>query len=369
MLIFYFLFIRKIAFLLKIDIWKHLEQDQNTKNTCRANSNLHRDVLNKFLKLYSQGTKKNLRGTMTSSGLQAIYDTLEQNIKIHIRETEKVHIFYSNQLYTETNKVLKSMKMQYSVNIECFELENTNQITYLFDQMDENQIVILFFESVSNPNGLVFDYSLIKSFRKRVKELYVIVDNTWMTGVIFNPFIYDVDVVVSSTTKYYSGGKHIGGVIMSSYKHLITKIQNYNRLRGIHVSPLNLQIIKDNWPSLINRVRISSLKTAELIKKLKSQFEIIHPFGKELYNKYINQTYGPSLILIKVHIKKEKLKKKLAKQSLIQYVTSYGSSYSKIDTWPFSDPKDKSFTWIRLYVGYDDTVNKLYKNLLLLFIN
>lgn len=42
----------------------------------------------------------------------------------------------------------------------------------------------------------------------------MIVDNTWLTSTIFNPFDFKhVDIVVSSMSKYYSAGSCIGGAV------------------------------------------------------------------------------------------------------------------------------------------------------------
>ena len=40
------------------------------------------------------------------------------------------------------------------------------------------------------------------------------VDNTWLTSSVFNPFDFDIDIVVTSLSKYYSAGSCIGGAII-----------------------------------------------------------------------------------------------------------------------------------------------------------
>jgi cystathionine beta-lyase/cystathionine gamma-synthase len=42
----------------------------------------------------------------------------------------------------------------------------------------------------------------------------VIVDNTWLTGVIFNPLKHHADVSLASLTKYYGAGTAIAGAIV-----------------------------------------------------------------------------------------------------------------------------------------------------------
>ena len=43
----------------------------------------------------------------------------------------------------------------------------------------------------------------------------------------------------------------------------------------------------------------------------------------------------------------------------LEYKTSFGGDKSRIDNWPFSDPADKGLTWLRLAIGYKDTLSNL----------
>ena len=66
----------------------------------------------------------------------------------------------------------------------------------------------------------------------------VVVDNTWLTGCSFNPFNYDVDIVVDSLTKYYSAGKTISGGIITNNEMIINDVDKFMCGYGIHVSPI-----------------------------------------------------------------------------------------------------------------------------------
>lgn len=73
---------------------------------------------------------------------------------------------------------------------------------------------ILFFESVGNPNGDMFDFEAVADLAHKYGILYV-VDNTTPTPALFRPLDHGADVVVYSTTKYIAGHGHVmGGVIV-----------------------------------------------------------------------------------------------------------------------------------------------------------
>ena len=77
-------------------------------------------------------------------------------------------------------------------------------------------------ESCSNPTGKMVKWEKIKEFKNKFKNLTVIVDNSWLSCYIFNPFLFDVDVVLNSLTKYYSGGTAICGAILFKKRNALT---------------------------------------------------------------------------------------------------------------------------------------------------
>ncbi|KAJ3449415.1 homocysteine/cysteine synthase [Anaeramoeba flamelloides] len=381
------------------------------KKYSRSFSTLMMEVNYNFIGLYSKDLKKSVSSMVTTSGTQAVYnvidhlilmnqkaDSFHENVKetktktktkkekekekekVKEKEKEKekekkreepkkeIHLFFPNQIYFSTKTIVTRMKFKYGINVTCFDLEeNQSKILKSIQKIPKNSCLILLFETVSNPNGNVFDFSLIKKIRKAVPNTNVVVDNTWMSGVLFNPFKYDADVVVNSTSKYYSCGKHIGGVILTTNNQLISSINNEAKVMGIHISPISLRHILDHWETLPDRVKKSSLKTKEIVKKLKPKYDLIYPFGSKLFKKFINREYGPSIFLLKVNKTAISAKEFLSNQSIINFTTSYGTSYSKINTHPFSDPKDNSKSWLRVYVGFDEDVDQFYKKILELF--
>ena len=92
----------------------------------------------------------------------------------------------------------------------------------------------------------MFDFELLPKLKNNHKNLYTIVDNTWLSIVIFNPFNYSVDVVVGSLTKYVSGGTAIGGIVLmneTNTKCGSSYLIEWSCLNGSHLSPHNAKII------------------------------------------------------------------------------------------------------------------------------
>ena len=125
--------------------------------------------------------------------------------------------------------------------------------------------------------------------------LYVIVDNTWLTDVIFNLFKFDADFVILSLTKYYSAGTAIGGAILSNHEDQIKSIIDWARINSNHVSSYNC--------NLRERIIRSSSLTTKVIK-----FMTLHP---KIYNVIHS--------LIDNHVSNSLAKKYFEKKKMILY--------------------------------------------------
>lgn len=276
-------------------------------------------------------------------------------------------ILYANELYCTTPDIIKYLSKVYNTSTIKFNLNNFNTITKKIEKnISENDTVLIFSESCSNPNGLMFDYSILKTFKKY--KIITIIDNTWLTSAIQNPFILGADVVVSSLTKYYSAGTAIGGVILSKTKDHNELIEQWILLNGLHTSPYNAKLIIDNITTLDKRICQSSKITLEIIHELQKNYptlKINHP----IINKVKLNMY-PSVFTINIpNIYKEKkynsykLKHELDKLlniTDIEYKTSFGGNMSKIDTYPKCI---NDYISVRISIGYDDDTKKVVSEL------
>ncbi|SFL69584.1 O-acetylhomoserine aminocarboxypropyltransferase/cysteine synthase family protein [Halanaerobium salsuginis] len=76
----------------------------------------------------------------------------------------------------------------------------------------------LYVETIGNPTLTVPDFEKIAEIAHQA-GVPLIVDNTFATPYLCNPFEYGVDIVIHSTTKYIAGhGNSIGGIIVDSGK-------------------------------------------------------------------------------------------------------------------------------------------------------
>lgn len=342
-----------------------------TLNYNRTFSNSLQTLQNLLTNNYSSKTTH-----VTSSGLSAISTLFNALFLKH--KTDPINIVYSSELYYDTPDIMVAYRQFYSPNSTTTKFDPTNneQIINLFNNDYKNQTNVLFVEACSNPNGYIFDFSIIPKLRELSKLLYVIVDNTWLTEIIFNGTT-NIDFMIVSLTKYYSAGNAIGGAIMSFNDVLSSYITFWIEIMGQHVSPINCDIIYNNIiceDNMERRIVKSSNLTLEIINELilfkhPKMINIIHPSrhdhpSYDLAIKYFNNLY-PSVFMIIIDSNNDQIQNYLENNNGMDIKTSFGSKLSKID--PCDDYEWGLHMGIRLSIGYNDDKNRVVhyiKNLL-----
>jgi len=333
---------------------------------CRSHSKQSGDLCNYLGKCHSTKKSQNLKAIVVPSGMAAI-STVMHTLLMEYQSSIQVNIIMGDELYCDTERLVKYLKPTYKYNYCEIDVNNTTSIIKLFEETFNQQTNILFLESCSNPSGDIFDWTILPKLRKLSKKLYVVVDNTWLTHVIFNPFEYDVDITLTSLTKYYSSGKCIAGAIITN-KKLYSKMFDYVRVNGLHVSPVHCLIISQTTLLMDKRLSDSSELTVSVAKLLASNDNIIvrhtslptdlsNPKAEKFFNKVNKNIIYPSVISFIVPLNKIDAISWM-KSINMKYETSYGSAESRFDSWP--EAVAPEHTMCRLAIGYEDSYERLY---------
>jgi cystathionine beta-lyase/cystathionine gamma-synthase len=96
---------------------------------------------------------------------------------------------------------------------------------------------IVYIESVSNPMLIVADIPEISKLSRKYGAK-VICDNTFATPELFKPLENDVDIVIHSATKYFSGHGNISaGALCGNDKNILKDAIEYRKFVGHMLSP------------------------------------------------------------------------------------------------------------------------------------
>ena len=294
---------------------------------------------------------------IVSSGMNAIMLTF-MSLKQHIfsqlqppqeKESRPV-VIMGDELYCDTDQ-----HVVHWLSDAGFEVVRTDpsdyEMTLGFIELHKTRLVAVFFESCSNPSGKVTDWRVLKSIKE---PTWIVIDNTWLSPVIVNPFLYGANVVLESGTKYLSGGQFIIGQITTcSSDHPSEKLITYHkRLLGIHVSPIYCRQLVIQLQSLPERV-------ARAVHRAKDFLSLVDKRVEVCYSGTPDSKFASGIVLLKVQITNPKLKTSKWKSYVITAIessgikaeTSYGKPYDSICNW-VQRSRDKESIQLRLAFGY-----------------
>lgn len=299
---------------------------------------------------------------LATSGLHAIVSTLTA-----ILDNDKCNttIVYSNELYTDTPKLINELKNKYLCMTEVFDIQTheTYLVEYAKKNSNPNNLHILFTETCSNPNGFMFNLDILHTLKHHGRWI-VIVDNTWLTHVVCNPLAIcsAVDFVVLSLTKYYSGGTRIGGAIITNDPNHGDNIINHMYYTGIHISPETCNRIHESMIHMESRMINASNSTKEVIDRLKlnGKIRLMSP-----YLVYPQMQIIPSVFTVTMPNVNKKTFVKTIAQYDIDFITSFGAEKSRI--CPYFKNKNGNIIF-RVSIGFNDEWDRVY-NILTDIIN
>jgi len=138
---------------------------------------------------------------------------------------------------------------------------------------------IMFVETMTNPTLKVVD---VKELVKHCKDegITLVVDNTFVTPVIYKPLSDDADVVIHSLTKYLAGHNDVisGAVISSS--EVVNELWDWRRKLGCIAAPLEAYLVLRGLKTLVLRVKRhseSAMTVAEFLNEHPKVEEVLYP--------------------------------------------------------------------------------------------
>jgi methionine-gamma-lyase len=173
----------------------------------------------------ADGTPLQLKAILHASGMAAACTMLMGNMKAG----QKILTHYS--LYGGTHELVE--KILPDLGIEPFIVDFHDLAKVEAAIKADKSITLMHIETPANPTLQCIDLAALTALGKQ-HGLTVCVDNTFATPYLQQPFKYDVDYVMHSTTKFLNGhGTAIGGVVVGKNIDKMSKsITKVHRLLG-----------------------------------------------------------------------------------------------------------------------------------------
>lgn len=310
---------------------------------------------------------------MLPSGSSAVYALFKSLVKLN---PEPCSFLVADELYSGSLKIIKDIVSENKhVQLFFFDPTKPDKLKLLIDLLGTG-LRCIYFESVSNPNGKMIDWELLKLLPPTTQ---IVVDNTFLSPFLFNPFEHGASVVIDSCSKFLSNTRCISGTI--NFKSGISKLSNmflqYVRLLGYHISDEYCDTIYREIDTCGDRLAKAFKRTEKflpLIGKIPGVVKVNHPkvdLSSDTYRKYFPVGCYPIIsVAIRFTDKSRGLKSimtildKTCKEENIPYVTSFGHAFDSIDCFPYFDFDDDgkmNILRLRIAVGYADNSEFLDK--------
>jgi methionine-gamma-lyase len=223
---------------------------------------------NKIEALETFGIEKNgspleAKGILHASGMAAITTLMLSTLK----PGDKILTHFS--LYGGTEELITKVLPQLGITAIITDLRDANKTEEAIK--NDAAIKLLYIETPANPTIQCVDIEALSNLAKQYK-LVTACDNTFATPYLQQPFRYDIDFVVHSTTKFLNGhGTAIGGILLGSeIEFMKTKVYTMAKTLGGNANPFDAFLLINGMKTLEVRMErhcYNAMEVAHYLEK------------------------------------------------------------------------------------------------------
>ncbi len=255
--------------------------------TTDANQEIYKKQVNNLKNKLSKLEFTNIDNCfLYPSGMAAVFSAIYSLIS-----SDKSRFIALSSLYVDTIRILEKWPQKYGLNETLFITNNFE--SELKKNIDEYTAGIIF-EIPSNPLIQILDVEKIVSIAHK-KGVKVILDNTIASPYNFNPFDYNVDIIVHSTTKFLNGkNNHIGGVLLTREKEYRDELKNLINLMNLNMAVGDIKTLTRNLKNFelrMKKINQNTLEVAKYLDKHPSVKNVYYPFLKTNFDYEIAKKY------------------------------------------------------------------------------
>ncbi len=184
------------------------------------------------------------------------------------------HIVCSDVVFGGTVRLVDTVFNKFGISISYIDAANPENIA----QAIQENTKMIFLETPANPTLKLNDIAAISKIA-HAKNIPVVVDNTFLTGILQRPLELGADIILYSTTKYIDGhNATVGGALLSNNKKYLEDF-DYNRKNiGNIQAPMDAWLTMQGIKTLDLRVKQHS-RNAQAVAEFLEQ----HPQVSKIY--------------------------------------------------------------------------------------
>ncbi|MGA4722471.1 trans-sulfuration enzyme family protein [Fictibacillus nanhaiensis] len=224
-------------------------------------------------------------GVVTSSGMSAIL--------VGILAVTQVgdHILACDDLYGGTYQLLSDDLKSFGIETTFVSFKDLDEVK----QNIRNNTKLIYSESITNPLLRVEDLEGLVALAKE-NNLTTMIDNTFATPYVLQPYTKGVDLVVHSATKYLNGHSDVTAGVVVGKEELIAKAQAKMIHLGCNLGPFDAWLASRGLKTLSVRMERHITNATELANQLKQTEGIKTVY----YPEYVSETGNSSIVTIEL---------------------------------------------------------------------
>jgi cystathionine gamma-synthase len=264
-----------------------------------------------------------------SSGLAAVNALFENILE------PNSHIIIPDDCYHGTRSLLDKFFKRWHVAFDEVDMTNVNNI----EKCINTNTKLIWMETPSNPQLKIADIEAIVALAK-TNNILTACDNTFATPLLQKPLQMDVDFVMHSSTKFFSGHSDIlGGIICTNHNNGISNnIREYQKTAGAVPSPFDCWLLNRSLATFPLRVGMQCSNAFTIANFLNTHPKIEKVFYPGLPShinhliakKQMKNGFG-SIISILVKGGKKEAINFASKLSIFKHATSLGGVESLVE--------------------------------------
>ncbi len=180
------------------------------------------------------------------------------------------HIICSDVVYGGTVRLLDQVLNRFGLEVSYVDTSDLAAIKAAITPATR----LIFVETPANPTLKLTDLAAVSDIAKRANLLFV-VDNTFLTAALQQPFKFGADVVMYSTTKYIDGhNATVGGALLAHDDELLERLRFVQNAVGFGQSPFEAWLTLQGIKTLSLRLRQHSENALTVARFLEAHDQI-----------------------------------------------------------------------------------------------
>ncbi len=184
------------------------------------------------------------------------------------------HLLMVDCIYPPTRDFCQNVLSRYGVEVEYFASDIGDGIK---DLIKENTAVIY----MEAPGSATFEIQDVPLIAKIAAERGItsMIDSSWASGVLFNPFEHNVDIIIHSASKYIGGHSDIMmGVVIARTKEVYKILKDNHKDIGVCAGPDDVFLALRGLRSLPVRMKQNGESALKVVNGIKN-----HPAIDRIY--------------------------------------------------------------------------------------